>query len=247
MLQVLACGAVVFPGLFFAFRRILPRVFTHWSDADVVLVSERLVSSIHAVMATTAGIIVVSSCRGNVIHSRHWLATYFVIRYGVPYMAYDLLAMYLSHYHRFRVKGHKEYMQHSLQTVNSFVRRELLLVLHHIALLTVLLPVTLKKEHTIQVRQMCVDLHKSGNGYKKIATHLHLPISTDRGIINKFKTTGSVVNKPGRGRKCYFATTLRRVVRELKKCSKAHCSRIATNGSILGSQSLQNDHQVLST
>nr|XP_057933606.1 TLC domain-containing protein 3A [Doryrhamphus excisus] len=143
MLQVLACGAVVFPGLFFAFRRILPRVFPHWSDADVVLVSERLVSSIHAVMATTAGIIVVSSCRDNVIHSRHWLATYFVIRYGVPYMAYDLLAMYLSHYHRFRVKGHKEYMQHSLQTVNSFVRRELLLVLHHIALLTVLLPVTL--------------------------------------------------------------------------------------------------------
>lgn len=41
MLQVLACGAVVFPGLFFAFRRILPCVFKHWSDADVVLVSER--------------------------------------------------------------------------------------------------------------------------------------------------------------------------------------------------------------
>ena len=41
MLQVLACGAVVFPGLFFAFRRILPSVFKHWSDADVVLVSER--------------------------------------------------------------------------------------------------------------------------------------------------------------------------------------------------------------
>lgn len=41
MLQVLACGAVVFPGLFFAFRKILPCVFKHWSDADVVLVSER--------------------------------------------------------------------------------------------------------------------------------------------------------------------------------------------------------------
>lgn len=41
MLEVLASGAVVFPGLFFAFRRFLPCVFRHWSDADVVLVSER--------------------------------------------------------------------------------------------------------------------------------------------------------------------------------------------------------------
>ncbi|KAE8287685.1 Protein FAM57B [Larimichthys crocea] len=129
MLQVLACGAVVFPGLFFAFRRILPCVFKHWSDADVVLVSERLVSSIHAIMATTAGVIVVSSCRGNIINDRHWLATYFVIWYGVPYMTYDIFAMYLSHYYRFRIKGHEEYKQHSLRTVNSFVRREFLLVL----------------------------------------------------------------------------------------------------------------------
>lgn len=74
---------------------------------------------------------------------RHWLATYFVIWYGVPYMTYDIFAMYLSHYHRFRVKGHEDYKQHSLRTVNSFVRREFLLVLHHIALLTILLPVTL--------------------------------------------------------------------------------------------------------
>ena len=74
---------------------------------------------------------------------RHWLAPYFVIWYGVPYMAYDLYAMYLSHYYRFQVKGHEDYNRHSLSTVNSFVRKEFLLVLHHIALLTVLLPVTL--------------------------------------------------------------------------------------------------------
>uniref|UniRef100_A0A672H138 TLC domain containing 3A n=1 Tax=Salarias fasciatus TaxID=181472 RepID=A0A672H138_SALFA len=74
---------------------------------------------------------------------RHWLATHFVIWYGVPYMTYDIFAMYLSHYYRFRVKGHEDYKQHSLRTVNSFVRREFLLVLHHIALLTILLPVTL--------------------------------------------------------------------------------------------------------
>lgn len=74
---------------------------------------------------------------------RHWLASYFVIWYGVPYMTYDIFAMYLSHFYHFRVKGHEDYKQHSLRTVNSFVRREFLLVLHHIALLTILLPITL--------------------------------------------------------------------------------------------------------
>lgn len=35
-----------------------------------VCLSLRLVSSIHAIMATTAGVIIVSSCRGNVISER---------------------------------------------------------------------------------------------------------------------------------------------------------------------------------
>ena len=79
------------------------------------------------------------------------------------------------------------------------------------------------KEHTVQVRQMCVDLHKSGNGYKKIATRLHLPISTVRGIVKKFKTTGTVVNKPGRGRggkSSFCHHSVRRMVREIKKSPK---------------------------
>ncbi|XP_048840503.1 TLC domain-containing protein 3A [Brienomyrus brachyistius] len=142
MLQVLSCGVVLFPGLFFTFRKLLPCAFKTWTDADVVLVSERLVSTIHAIMATIAGYIVVSSCN-NVITDRHWLAMYFVMWYGVPYMAYDIYAMYMSHYYRFRVKGHEEYKAHSFRTVNAFLRREFQLVLHHIALLTLLLPVTM--------------------------------------------------------------------------------------------------------
>lgn len=43
MLQVLVCGVVVFPGLFFTFRKVLPSIFKRWTDADVVLVSERWV------------------------------------------------------------------------------------------------------------------------------------------------------------------------------------------------------------
>ncbi|XP_006641181.1 TLC domain-containing protein 3A [Lepisosteus oculatus] len=141
MLHVLLSGAFFFPGVFYLCRKVLPVCFKRWSDADVVLVSERLVSSVHAIMATTSGFIVVSSC-DNVMTDRHWLATYFVW-FAMSYMAYDLYAMYLSHWYRFRVKGHEEYKEHSFRTVNSFVRREFLLVLHHIVLLTILLPITL--------------------------------------------------------------------------------------------------------
>lgn len=141
--RVLSSGVLVFPGLYLCFRSVLPRVFRSWSDADVALVSERLVSSVHALMATAAGVMVVSSCWDDVIHTRHYLATDFVLLYGVPYMTYDLLAMYLSHFHRFRVKDHEEHSGHSLRTFQTFIRRDFLLVLHHIALLTLLLPVTL--------------------------------------------------------------------------------------------------------
>lgn len=77
------------------------------------------------------------------------------------------------------------------------------------------------REHPIQVRQMCVDLHKSGSGYKEIANRLNLPISTVRGIIKKFKTTGTVTNKAGRGPRFILPPrTVRRMVREVKKSPK---------------------------
>ncbi|KAJ8368019.1 hypothetical protein SKAU_G00080470 [Synaphobranchus kaupii] len=51
------------------------------------------------------------------------------------------------------------------------------------------------------MRQMVVDLHKSGNGYRQIEPCLKLPIRT---IINKFKANGAVMNLPRRGRKSSF-------------------------------------------
>ena len=64
---------------------------------------------------------------------------------------------------------------------------------------------------------MVVDLHKSGNGYKTIAKKLNIPLTTIRAIIKKFKTTGTVVNLPGRGRKCILPPrTVRQMVREAK-------------------------------
>ncbi|XP_029923780.1 protein FAM57A-like [Myripristis murdjan] len=142
MFVALLCGAVFFPGLFLSLRTVLRSAFTHWTDADVVAVSERLVSSIHASLAATAGVVVVTSCR-DVMTDRHWLVDGFVL-FGAPYMAYDICAMYLNHYHTQKVKGHDgAYGHHSLRTVKSFLLREWMLVLHHAALLLIFMPITL--------------------------------------------------------------------------------------------------------
>lgn len=139
MSAALACGAVVFPGLFYGLRTLLRRRFTRWSEADVVCVSERLVSSIHACLATAAGIVIVTTCN-DVMTDSHWLADGFSL-FGAPYMVYDIFAMYLSHYHR--VKGHSSYSGHSLQTAKAFLATAWLMVVHHLALLLVFLPVAL--------------------------------------------------------------------------------------------------------
>lgn len=142
MLSALVCGALVFPGLFCSFRKVLKSTFTQWSDADVVCVSERLVSAIHASLATAAGVTVMTSCR-DVMADSHWLVNAFVL-FGVPYMVFDIYAMYLSHYHTQKLKGHSSsYSGHSLQTVKAFLIKDSMLVLHHVALLLIFMPITL--------------------------------------------------------------------------------------------------------
>lgn len=140
MLAAAACGSVVFPGLFYTFRKVLRHCFRAWSEADVVSVSERLVSAVHASLATAAGVSVVTSCR-DVMTDRHWLIDGFTL-FGAPYMAYDIFAMYLSHYHTQRVRGQGG-SGHSAHTVKAFLRKDWMLVLHHMTLLLVFLPITL--------------------------------------------------------------------------------------------------------
>ncbi|XP_076023978.1 TLC domain-containing protein 3A-like [Genypterus blacodes] len=138
-LTALLCGSVLFPGLFYSFRKLLRSTFTQWNEADVVCVSERLVSAIHASMATGAGVVVVTSCK-DVMTGSHWLANGFVW-FGAPYMANDIYAMYLSHYTAQKVKGHNQ--GHSLQTVKAFLIKDWMLFLHHSALLLIFMPITL--------------------------------------------------------------------------------------------------------
>ncbi|XP_061137604.1 TLC domain-containing protein 3A-like [Syngnathus typhle] len=142
MLTALASGAVVFPGLFYGLGKLLKFNFKHWDDADVVTVSERLVSAIHASISTVTGITVVSSCN-NVMTDSHWLVNEFVL-FGASFMITDLFAMYLSHYHIQRVRGQScLYNNHSLRTLKAFVYKDWLLVLHHLVLVLLFLPIAL--------------------------------------------------------------------------------------------------------
>ncbi|KAL6104993.1 tlcd3a [Pungitius sinensis] len=142
MLPAFLCGAVVFPGLFHGFRRLLRSTFAHWSDADVVCVSERLVSSVHACLATAAGVTVVTTCK-HVMTDSHWLVNGFAA-FAAPYMAHDIYAMYLSHYYTQKVKGHPGALGgHSLQMARAFLAKDRMLVIHHLVLLLFFLPITL--------------------------------------------------------------------------------------------------------
>src|SRR4029434_6947468 len=74
------------------------------------------------------------------------------------------------------------------------------------------------QEHSDNVRQKVVELHKSGNGYKKTSKQLKIPISTIMAISKKFKVTGDVRNQPGRGPVCKLTPrTVRRMVRLAKE------------------------------
>ncbi|XP_028319587.1 protein FAM57A-like isoform X2 [Gouania willdenowi] len=137
MLSAVLAGAVAFPLLFCCVRQTLKSSVTGWSDADSACVSERVVSAFHASLATAAGVLVVTSCKDVMIDS-HWLVNGFVL-FGAPYMAFDIYAMYLSHFYS-QGGAHKG---HSLKSLRAFLLKDWMLVLHHTVLLLVFMPITL--------------------------------------------------------------------------------------------------------
>ncbi|KAM9510563.1 ceramide synthase-like [Guaruba guarouba] len=126
----LAAGLLFFPGLFVLARAALRR---RCPEPHAVILAARLVSSVQAVMASTAGFIISSSCQ-HVIDDQHWLAGAYP-PFAVPYFLYDLYAMFLCHRHRARVKGHEDAPPPPPRAAAAaFLRREALLVLHHVTM-----------------------------------------------------------------------------------------------------------------
>uniref|UniRef100_A0A8C4E2I8 TLC domain containing 3Bb n=1 Tax=Dicentrarchus labrax TaxID=13489 RepID=A0A8C4E2I8_DICLA len=144
MLTILAAGSVFFPGLFLLSKQCLKSIpALRWSEGDAVIVSARLVSSVQAVMASSAGYIIASSCE-DIIEDQHWLTCSYIM-FAVPYFVYDIYAMFMCYWYKLRVKGHEEASaapQHMSSALTSYLRREFLMVLHHVVMVTVCFPVS---------------------------------------------------------------------------------------------------------
>ncbi|XP_043857732.1 TLC domain-containing protein 3A isoform X2 [Dromiciops gliroides] len=62
MLLTLACGSLFFPGFFVLCAWGLHRALPQWTVIDCLTFSNRLVSSIQAVLASVSGLTIIWSC-----------------------------------------------------------------------------------------------------------------------------------------------------------------------------------------
>jgi len=65
--------------------------------------------------------------------------------FAVPYFVYDIYAMFMCYWYKLRVKGHEEASaapQHMRKALVSYLRREFLMVLHHVVMVTACFPVS---------------------------------------------------------------------------------------------------------
>ncbi|KAM3863996.1 ceramide synthase-like [Diretmus argenteus] len=138
MLALLAAGSVFFPGLFLLSKQGLKHKLS-LSEGEAATSSARLVSSIQALMASSAGYIIASSCQ-DVMEDKHWLADTYIL-FATPYFAYDIYAMFLCYWHKLQIKGHEEDDARTMgDAVVGYLRREALMVLHHIFMVVVCFP-----------------------------------------------------------------------------------------------------------
>ncbi|KAG7459887.1 hypothetical protein MATL_G00215380 [Megalops atlanticus] len=143
MLTILVAGSIFFPGLFLLSKRCFKHMpGLRWSEGDAVIVSARLVSSIQAVMASSAGYIIATSC-DDIIEDQHWLTSSYIL-FAVPYFVYDIYAMFMCYWYKLRVKGHEVDCgpKPLSSALSSYLRREFLMVLHHVVMVTVCFPVS---------------------------------------------------------------------------------------------------------
>ncbi|XP_046993821.1 uncharacterized protein LOC124605912 [Schistocerca americana] len=67
-----------------------------------------------------------------------------------------------------------------------------------------------KKEHSVALRERVVLLHSQGRSYRQIGAEVSVSYTTVRAIIQKYKETGTTVNKCRPGRPKVLTTRERR-------------------------------------
>ncbi|XP_048188086.1 ceramide synthase isoform X1 [Perognathus longimembris pacificus] len=147
MLLLFVLGCIFFPLCFATIRWSLQNhTSLKMGTQEAVLVASKLVSSVQAIMASTAGYIVSTSCK-HIIDDQHWLSSAYT-QFAVPYFIYDIYAMFLCHWHKHQVKGHggddgaARAPGSTWAVVRGYLHKEFLMVLHHAAMVLVCFPLS---------------------------------------------------------------------------------------------------------
>lgn len=98
-------------------------------------ICEALVSGIQAIVSSVCGIIVVASCRHDVMWATNLLAPWYAW-IGGSYFVYDTVAMYQVH-----LASLSKVPVSFMKRISSYLKRRTLLVIHHVVVATVLYPV----------------------------------------------------------------------------------------------------------
>lgn len=130
-------GSAFFPCILFVSKLLLMRSLG-CGQSDATIAATRFVSSLQSIMASIAGVIIVSSC-SDLINDRHWLAESYVI-FATPYFVYDVFAMFLCYRHKLRVKGQGAEAGSARHNLIGFLQKEALLVMHHIFMVVFCFP-----------------------------------------------------------------------------------------------------------
>lgn len=91
---------------------------------------------------------------------RHWLTEAYIL-FATPYFAYDIYAMFLCYWHKMQVKGHEEEegergggVKSMGAAVIGYLRRETLMVLHHVFMVAFCFPASLVTTTTAMILHM---------------------------------------------------------------------------------------------
>lgn len=102
--------------------------------------------------------------------NRHWLTCTYIM-FAVPYFVYDIYAMFMCYWYKLQVKGHEDASatpKHMTSALTSYLRREFLMVLHHVVMVTVCFPVSV-----VTVTPCCLCGAEAGRGESNVeAGHL---------------------------------------------------------------------------
>lgn len=175
-------GSIFFPFAFLTCAFMLRRLVGIHSLALQTELAMRLTSILQSFMAVTCGCYIIYHCYHDFLYARCWLVDIY-ISFAVPYMVYDVVAMYAA-YHTDAEAKQSAIIPKKL-TLWPFLKQRRLIVLHHTLVAFVGYPIALFfRNEKGEFFLGCVFL-----------TELSSPFVNLRSILKKVKRADSQVYK----------------------------------------------------